>query len=211
LRKERRFPHAGQAADSRLVKKRHFVDPFYTKKNASSFYQDRLGTNIGKTHSNKECGVSFLRVPKVASCDVKHMLYKRDRPFHPARLVRSPSFFLFLRSFFQTEKRSHLPRQARDKQTQEHCCQNKTPKRDCCVLRVQGLLLSDGHASTVPRQLGLTRSKGIFWIATRSEMVGEWQHAGSLYRFVQGAAWDNGPQADKGKKKKTACVLCPLF
>ena len=77
------------------------------------------------------------------------------------------------------------------------------------MLRVQGLLLSDGHASTVPRQLGLTRSKGIFWIATRSEMVGEWQHAGSLYRFVQGAAWDNGPQTEKGKK--TACVLCPLF
>ena len=82
-------------------------------------------------------------VPKVASCAVKHMLYTRDRPFHPDRL---------------------------------------------------GLLISDGHVSTVPRQLGLIRSKGIFWLATRSEMVGNWQHAGSLYRFVQGLPWDNGPE-----------------
>ena len=45
-----------------------------------------------------------------------------------------------------------------------------------------GMLISDGHVSTVPRQLGLTRSKGVFWLATRSQQVGEWQHAGSLYR-----------------------------
>ena len=59
-------------------------------------------------------------VPKVASCDIRHMLYKRDKPFHPGRLA---------------------------------------------------LLLSDGHRSTVPRQLGLTRSKGKFWLATRSDVV----------------------------------------
>ena len=64
------------------------------------------------------------------------------------------------------------------------------------------MLISDGHVSTVPRQLGLTRSKGIFWIATRSEFVGEWQHAGSLYRFVQGHQWDNGPQTLVGKESR---------
>ena len=94
-------------------------------------------------------------VPKVASCDVKHALYKRDKPFHPGRL---------------------------------------------------GLLLSDGHVSTVPRQLGLTRSKGICWIATRSEMVGEWQHAGSLYRFVQGHPWDNGPQTAGGRRQELVLI-----
>jgi G3E family GTPase len=39
-----------------------------------------------------------------------------------------------------------------------------------------------GHSLSLPRQLGLTRSKGVFWLATRSQQVGEWQHAGSLYR-----------------------------
>ena len=34
---------------------------------------------------------------------------------------------------------------------------------------------------------------------------------GSLYRFVQGSPWDNGPQTEKGKKTKMACVVCPLF
>ena len=67
------------------------------------------------------------------------MLYRRDKPFHPGRLL---------------------------------------------------LLLGNGDASSVPRLLGLSRSKGIFWLATRSEVVGEWQHAGSLYRFVQGSAWE---------------------
>ena len=33
-------------------------------------------------------------------------------------------------------------------------------------------------------------SKGMFWIATRSEMVGDWQHAGDLYRFIEGQPWD---------------------
>lgn len=94
-------------------------------------------------------------VPKVASADIKHMLYKRDKPFHPRRLSE---------------------------------------------------LISDGHVSTVPRQLGLTRSKGIFWIATRSEMVGEWQHAGSLYRFVQGHPWDNGPQASGGRRQELVFI-----
>lgn len=72
-------------------------------------------------------------VPKVSSCDVRHFLYKRNRPFHPKRLLT---------------------------------------------------LLGDpmGHISTLPRQLGLTRSKGVFWLATRSHQVGEWQHAGALYR-----------------------------
>jgi G3E family GTPase len=51
------------------------------------------------------------------------------------------------------------------------------------------MLLGDGNASTLPRQLGLARSKGVCWLATRSEVVGEWQHAGSLYRFVRGAPW----------------------
>ena len=94
-------------------------------------------------------------VPKVASADIKHMLYKRDKPFHPRRLSE---------------------------------------------------LISDGHVSTVPRQLGLTRSKGIFWIATRSEMVGEWQHAGSLYRFVQGHPWDNGPQTPGGRRQELVFI-----
>ena len=39
-----------------------------------------------------------------------------------------------------------------------------------------------GHSSSLPRQLGLTRSEGVVWLATRSQQVGEWQHAGSLYR-----------------------------
>lgn len=94
-------------------------------------------------------------VPKVASASIQHMLYKRDRPFHPTRL---------------------------------------------------GLLISDGHVSTVPRQLGLTRSKGVFWLATRSEYVGEWQHAGSLYRFVQGHPWDDGPQAKGGRRQELVFI-----
>ena len=75
-------------------------------------------------------------VPKVAAADIRHVLYKRDKPFHPGRLTT---------------------------------------------------LLAD-HASIL-RKLGLVRSKGVFWLATRSEILGEWQHAGCLFRFVQGAPW----------------------
>ena len=78
-------------------------------------------------------------VSKVASCDVRHFLYKRDRPFHPGRLV----------TLLGNREETLHPM---------------------------------GHSPSLPRQLGLTRSKGIFWLATRSTHVGEWQHAGSLYR-----------------------------
>jgi G3E family GTPase len=80
-------------------------------------------------------------VPKVAACAVKHMSFKRDRPFHPNRLGQ--------------------------------------------LIFVRGV---DGQ--TIPQQLGLVRSKGIFWLATRSEVVGAWQHAGDLYRFMQDQPWD---------------------
>jgi G3E family GTPase len=78
-------------------------------------------------------------VSKVASCDVRHFLYKRDRPFHPKRLL----------TLLGDPKETSNPM---------------------------------GHISSLPRQLGLTRSKGVFWLATRSHQVGEWQHAGALYR-----------------------------
>jgi G3E family GTPase len=38
-------------------------------------------------------------------------------------------------------------------------------------------------------KLGLVRSKGVFWLAGRSDRIGEWQHAGSLFRFCDGGAW----------------------
>ena len=82
-------------------------------------------------------------VPKVAACAVKHMLYRREKPFHPNRLGR----LIFARAH-------------------------------------------SGADATLPRQLGLERSKGIFWIASRSEVIGEWQHAGNLYRFLEGPSWD---------------------
>lgn len=97
-------------------------------------------------------------VPKVASCEVKYMLYKRLKPFHPGRL---------------------------------------------------GKLLGDGNVSTVPRQLGLTRSKGTFWLATRSEMVGEWQHAGSLYRFVQGGLWDQDMDDGTAERRQELVFIGP--
>jgi G3E family GTPase len=37
--------------------------------------------------------------------------------------------------------------------------------------------------------LGLIRSKGVFWLAGQSDRAGEWQHAGSLFRFSDGGAW----------------------
>ena len=37
--------------------------------------------------------------------------------------------------------------------------------------------------------LGLIRSKGVFWLAGQSGRAGEWQHAGSLFRFSDGGAW----------------------
>ena len=87
-------------------------------------------------------------VPKVASCAVRHMLYKRDRPFHPNRLGQ----LIFSREY--------------------------------------AALQSDDEGLTIPHRLGMVRSKGTFWIATRSEMVGDWQHAGDLYRFLEGQPWD---------------------
>jgi G3E family GTPase len=78
-------------------------------------------------------------VSKVSSCDVRHFLYKRDKPFHPGRLMTLLG----------------------DPEA------TKSPM---------------GHTSSLPRQLGLTRSKGVVWLATRSDKLGQWQHAGSLYR-----------------------------
>lgn len=37
-------------------------------------------------------------------------------------------------------------------------------------------------------------------------MVGEWQHAGSLYRFVQGLPWDNGPETVKGRRQELVLI-----
>jgi G3E family GTPase len=97
-------------------------------------------------------------VSKVASCDVRHFLYKRNKPFHPERLLT---------------------------------------------------LLGDpmGHISTVPRQLGLTRSKGVFWLATRSHQVGEWQHAGALYREWRATRRSSGQQI----RVSSGIVLTMIF
>jgi G3E family GTPase len=67
-------------------------------------------------------------------------------------------------------------------------------------------LLGDGNMSTLPRQLGLARSKGVCWIANRSEVVGEWQHAGSLYRFVRGAHWG---KAGTGVRRQELVLIGP--
>eukprot|EP01048_Picozoa_sp_COSAG05_P001227 COSAG05_NODE_40_length_27088_cov_92.858276_14_plen_642_part_00 len=58
-------------------------------------------------------------------------------------------------------------------------------------------LLAGGSSEGALRKLGLSRSKGVFWLATRSNRAGEWQHAGSLFRFSEGCAWDPGVASDK--------------
>ena len=57
--------------------------------------------------------------------------------------------------------------------------------------RLASLLLGDepGAASPKLKELGMVRSKGIFWLADRSHRSGEWQHAGSLFRFSDAGAW----------------------
>lgn len=112
-------------------------------------------------------------VPKVASCAVRHMLYKRDRPFHPNRLGQ----LIFSREY--------------------------------------AALQSDDEGLTIPHRLGMVRSKGTFWIATRSEMVGDWQHAGDLYRFLEGQPWDpelyeisGGAAAEWVKQERRQELVC---
>ena len=45
------------------------------------------------------------------------------------------------------------------------------------------------NAAGALMDLGLIRSKGVFWLAGQSDRAGEWQHAGSLFRFSDGGAW----------------------
>lgn len=67
-------------------------------------------------------------------------------------------------------------------------------------------------------ELGLVRSKGVFWLAGQSDRIGEWQQAGSLFRFCDGGSWDGdrrqeivliGPalQADKIVALLDECLL----
>ena len=62
--------------------------------------------------------------------------------------------------------------------------------------RLAALLLGSGDggggtaaAAGALMDLGLIRSKGVFWLAGHSDRAGEWQHAGSLFRFSDGGAW----------------------
>ena len=45
------------------------------------------------------------------------------------------------------------------------------------------------NAAGALMDLGLIRSKGVFWLAGQSDRAGEWQHAGSMFRFSDGGAW----------------------
>eukprot|EP01052_Picozoa_sp_SAG31_P040670 SAG31_NODE_5947_length_2245_cov_2.179404_1_plen_533_part_00 len=67
-------------------------------------------------------------------------------------------------------------------------------------------LLADGSDTTIPRKLGLVRSKGVFWLATRSEIAGEWQHAGAMYRFTHGQRW-GGPKS--GPRRQELVLIGP--
>lgn len=49
--------------------------------------------------------------------------------------------------------------------------------------------MSATTAAQALMELGLVRSKGVFWLAGRSDRIGEWQQAGTLFRFCDGGSW----------------------